>query len=395
MLSPQPFFRARGTPFSVLHRVRGLVAAGHSVHLLTYPFGRDVPLSELEVTRCKRPPFVRDVRVGPSVAKLALDVSLYSLARRSLRSGIYDIVHSHEEAAFFGVGLARRHGLRHVYDMHSSLPQQLRNFRSYDWLPFRKLFSTLEEYVLRNSDGVITVCPDLGSMVDGMGLHAPHSMIENTADDTKVFGSDIEDVRARWSLKNKKIVLYTGTLEAYQGIDLLIAAMPDLCRRFPDVHALIVGGRPSQIEHYRRMAVGLAVDGAVTFVGTQPPSDMPAFAKAADVIVSPRCRGTNTPGKLYGYMRTGRPIVATDHVSHTQVLDSAIAELVPVTSRGLLGGLARILSDPDHARKMAETARQRAEQEYSDEIYLSRVANFYSVVANQSRRNNRLANSAR
>ena len=46
MIAPQPFFRARGTPFSVLHRIRALVLLGHSVDLVTYPFGEPVPLDD-------------------------------------------------------------------------------------------------------------------------------------------------------------------------------------------------------------------------------------------------------------------------------------------------------------------------------------------------------------
>jgi hypothetical protein len=57
MIAPQPFFRARGTPFSVLHRIRALVLLGHSVDLVTYPFGEPVPLDGLNTsfTHTKKP----------------------------------------------------------------------------------------------------------------------------------------------------------------------------------------------------------------------------------------------------------------------------------------------------------------------------------------------------
>ncbi|MEM9592044.1 MAG: glycosyltransferase family 4 protein, partial [Pseudomonadota bacterium] len=129
MVAPQPFFRARGTPFSVVHRIRALCEAGHQVDLVTYPFGEDVQIEGLRTVRSARPPFVKDVKIGPSVAKLFLDVPLYFATRRMLKENNYDILHSHEEAAFFSVPLARRHGIKHVYDMHSSLPQQLRTFK--------------------------------------------------------------------------------------------------------------------------------------------------------------------------------------------------------------------------------------------------------------------------
>src|SRR5436190_13578852 len=76
MIAPEPFFEPRGTPFSEYHRIRALLDLGHTVDLVTYPFGKDVSLPGLRIFRCARPPFVSRVKIGPSAAKLALDVTL-------------------------------------------------------------------------------------------------------------------------------------------------------------------------------------------------------------------------------------------------------------------------------------------------------------------------------
>src|SRR5258708_4518104 len=127
-MAPEPFFEPRGTPFSEFHRIRALTALGHQVDLVTYPFGRDVSMPGLRVFRCLRPPFVRDVAVGPSLAKIPLDALLALTALRRACSGRYDVVHSHEEGGLIGVALAGMLRIPHLYDMHSSLPQQLGNF---------------------------------------------------------------------------------------------------------------------------------------------------------------------------------------------------------------------------------------------------------------------------
>ena len=136
MVAPQPFFRARGTPFSVLHRIRALVEAGHEVDLVTYPFGEDIELPRLNIIRASNVPGVKDIKIGPSIAKICLDIPLYFATVRALRDKTYDVIHSHEEAAFFCMGLARKHSLIHVYDMHSSLPHQLSNFKAFDFYIF-------------------------------------------------------------------------------------------------------------------------------------------------------------------------------------------------------------------------------------------------------------------
>src|SRR4051812_44562934 len=128
MIAPEPFFEPRGTPFSEFHRIRALTALGHQVDLVTYPFGEDVVMPGLRVFRSLRPPFVHRARIGPSLAKIPLDALLaLGVLRRALTSK-YDAVHSHEEGGVIGVLLAALLRVPHLYDMHSSLPQQLGNF---------------------------------------------------------------------------------------------------------------------------------------------------------------------------------------------------------------------------------------------------------------------------
>lgn len=380
MVAPQPFFRARGTPFSVLHRIRALLRSGHSVDLLTYPFGEDINLPGLRIFRVRRPPFVHDVKIGPSLAKLLLDVPLYLAVARALRSERYDVLHSHEEAAFFGMRLARKHSVRHVYDMHSSLPNQLANFQAYNLGVLRELFQWFENRVLRTCDGVITICSELAEIAARQCGSTPHMMIENTADDSKVFGRTKEDVRAKLDLQNKRIVLYTGTFEPYQGLDVLLKGFARVSATYFDAHLLMVGGERAQVEHYTRAARALDLGRSVTFVGTVHPSRIPAFLEAADIIVSPRSRGKYTPLKIYNYLRARRPLVATDLFTHTQTLDSRVALLVPATDEGLASGIERLLQDRALGKRLADAAAARAERDFSDAAYISQVAGFYERV---------------
>ena len=379
MVAPQPFFRPRGTPFSVLHRVRALTTLGHEVDLITYPFGEDVSMPGLRIIRSGRVPGIRDVKIGPSVAKLLLDWPVYLATRRALAKGGYDLLHSHEEAAMFCAPLARRHGLPHVYDMHSSLPQQLRNFGAFNFAPVRWLFSSLEEYVLRTCDGVITICQDLADVAVPHCRDKPHAMIENTGDDAKVFDADTTAVAAQLP-RDGRIVLYTGTFEHYQGIDLLLDAFKLLLPQVPDARLVLVGGRPEQVEATRARAQALGIGEATTFVGQVHPSQIPGYVHAAEVIVSPRSSGTNTPLKIYGYLRSGKPIVATNLHTHTQTLTPEVSELVDPTPEGLAGGMRRVLQDPAHARALAAAALALSDAEYSEAAYMRKMADFFAEI---------------
>ena len=382
MIAPQPFFSARGTPFSVLHRMRALTETGYSVDLVTYPFGEDIEMEGLKIVRSGSLPFIKKVKIGPSIPKLFLDVLLYFKTVKMLRNNKYDILHSHEEAAFFCVRLARKHSLIHIYDMHSSLPQQLSNFKSFNIGFLQSIFEHLENYVLRTCDGIITICDDLAKIVHEKSPEKPHKMIENIGEDSKVFNAVDEDIINNLSLKNEKILLYTGTFEAYQGIDLLLEAMVHVAKNKIDTVLILVGGTPEQVTHYKAMSNQLGIENIVRYVGTVHPSRIPNFLKLADVIVSPRSRGTNTPLKIYGYMRTDVPLVATDRYTHTQILNSDIAELVPPDAESIAKGINRILTDSDYAKEIAGNAKQFATENFSDEKYIEMVATLYTDVLN-------------
>ena len=109
------------------------------------------------------------------------------------------------------------------------------------------------------------------------------------------------------------------------------------------------------------------------FAGERPASEMPAYLLAADVLVSPRSRGTNTPLKIYQYLRSGRPIVATRLLTHTQVLSDAVAILTAATAEAFADGVLAALGDRARADAVGAAARRLAETKYSYDAYLERT----------------------
>ena len=142
----------------------------------------------------------------------------------------------------------------------------------------------------------------------------------------------------------------------------------------------MVGGAPRQIEICSKRAEEQGIEDSVTFVGTVHPSNIPSYLNAADVIVSPRSTGTNTPLKIYGYLRSGKPIIATDKPTHTQALDEDISLLVPPSIDGLAEGMQRLLNDRALGARLAENALRRVEQDLSDAAYVKKVAAVIDLV---------------
>ena len=375
MIAPEPFFEPRGTPFSEYHRIRALLELGHTVDLVTYPFGRDVSLPGLRVFRCVRPPFIREVGIGPSFAKVPLDIAIALTTFRRALSERYDVVHSHEEGSFIGVFVAALLGVPHLYDMHSSLPQQLSNFAYSRSRLLTKCFSIMERFVIRRSKVVIVICPQLEDTARAIDPAVPIVLIENApgSGDAPEAGTGA-GIRKELGLDARTpIVLYTGTFEAYQGLDLLFEAARVVAARRPAVRFVLAGGRPEQIAEARSRVERLGLRDQILFAGQRPAEEIPAFLDAADVLVSPRSTGTNTPLKIYQYLRSGRPTVATRLLTHTQVLNDDVAILTPATPDGFAEGMLRAIDNPELARAIGERALHLADPKYSYEAYLART----------------------
>jgi glycosyltransferase involved in cell wall biosynthesis len=375
MIAPEPFFEPRGTPFSEYHRIRALTTLGHTVDLVTYPFGRIVEMRGLAIYRCLRPPWLSHVGIGPSWAKVPLNLSLTLTACRLALTRKYDAVHSHEEGGGIGIALAAMLRVPHLYDMHSSLPQQVENFKFQGVPGLKTILGWLERRMIRRSRVVIVICPDLEETVRRIRPDASAVLIENApgSGNLPVPGTGGE-IRSRLGIDAAApVALYTGTFEAYQGLDLLYDAMRIVHAARPEARLVMVGGDPAQVEAARQKILERGLGPAVIFAGQRPSEEIPAYLDAATVLVSPRSTGTNTPLKIYQYLRSGRAIVATNLRTHTQVLSTDTAFLADANPKAFADGILAAFADPVQAQSVGERARQLAETRYSDAAYMAKT----------------------
>src|SRR5690606_25531866 len=86
------------------------------------------------------------------------------------------------------------------------------------------------------------------------------------------------------------------------------------------------------------------------------------------------------PMKIYSYLDSGRPVVATRLPTHTQVLDDEIACLVDPKPADLADGLLRLFRDAELRTELARRARERFQREFSPEVFRERIVRFYDQV---------------
>jgi len=168
-------------------------------------------------------------------------------------------------------------------------------------------------------------------------------------------------------------VLYAGTLESYQGIGLLIACAKIVSRIHSNVLFLIMGGQVDQVEACKKQVEQYGLQEHVCLTGMQPPSEVLKATSACDILVSPRISGTNTPLKIYRYLQSGKPIVATDLFTHTQVLNEEVAVLVAPEEEPFAKGICRVLEDSLFAQALGRHARALLDRTYNYQTYLDKT----------------------
>lgn len=379
VLAPHPFFQARGTPLAVRRVLEFLSARGHQLDLLTFHEGEDVDIPNCRIHRIVKPVGIRNIRPGFSFKKVVCDVLMFGKCLRMVRHNRYDLIHAVEESAFIAAAMQRLTGIPYVYDMDSSLAEQLVD--AYPSLQFA--FNTLrrcEALAVRRSLGVLTVCAALEDVAHG---HAPDKPI-GRVEDTTLLGSDAviggngSDDGLPAGVGPVPLAMYVGNLEHYQGIDLLLQGFRHALARVPQAQLIIVGGLQEDIAYYRRRATQLGVNSQVHFLGPRPIASLSVLLKRADVLVSPRLKGLNTPMKIYSYLDSGTAVLATRLRTHTQILDDHTAYLVAPEPEALGNGLADLLSDPGLRQRLASQAKAYVQQEFTPEAAERKLGSFYS-----------------
>ena len=272
-------------------------------------------------------------------------------------------------------------GIPYIYDMDSSLALQLTE--KWRWCkPLLAILQFFEGVAVRGSLAVAPVCDALeviahqhGStntiMLRDVSLLPEETSCENTR--AILFGDRVG--------AQQPVILYVGNLESYQGIDLLLESFALVKDHSTQPHLVVVGGEQESILRYQEKSETLACSSQVSLLGPKPLTDLRDLLVSADILVSPRIKGNNTPMKIYSYLHSGTPLVATDLPTHRQVLDDEVAILAEAEPRRFAEGLVRLLDSAELRHTIGQHARKRAQSLYTVEAFEKQLNSLYERVA--------------
>jgi glycosyltransferase involved in cell wall biosynthesis len=246
-----------------------------------------------------------------------------------------------------------------------------------------RLFEWMETSALNSAKVVITVCE---SLTVAACARVPSEKVYQVEDipmepppapagySTAILKKELGIAEGRLT------AVYTGNLEPYQGVDLLIESALEVVKLEPDAVFVIAGGTAADVEKYRRKAEALGVAGNAIFTGHKGPEWMPLFYGMADVLLSPRVKGTNTPLKIYTYLKTGKAVVATDLPTHTQVLNNEIAVLAKPEKMAYSEGILLLFKDKQLRERIGGRGKDFVEENFNREIFDRKIASAYETL---------------
>ncbi len=380
ILAPQPFYQERGTPIAVRLLAEELADAGYAVDLLCFHEGEPYAYPGVNLYRIPALPGIRGVKPGFSLKKILCDALMLVQGLRLVRQKRYRILHAVEESVFIAWLLRVFFRTPYIYDMDSLLSRQLTD--KFPWLARGGgLLQHLEKGAMQASQGVLAVCEDLKRQVQEDAPATPVQVLEDISLlDGEGAEEAVDDIRRHYRIRGC-MLMYVGNLEQYQGIDLLLEAFALFPRDERQEYGLVlIGGREEDIARYRRKAESLGIGGQAHFPGPRPVKHLGGYLRQADILLSPRIQGNNTPMKLYSYLASGKALIATRLPTHTQVLDDDIALLCEPEPEACMQAMHTLARDEELRKRLGRAAGLRARERYSREAYREKLRRFYLEV---------------
>jgi len=378
MVAASPFPYPQGSQVLIGQLATALRRRGHQVRLVTYHGGRGQPPQEIEIQRIRAVPGLDATEAGPSWQKPVLDLLLTRLLLQLVGQWQPDVIHTHNFEGLLAALFVRwRTGVPVVHHVHNAMGLELHTY--FRARPGRWIGGIVGRWVDAHLPRRADYCILLNEA-------AVDYFRQRGVDRLRVVppGVDFEPgaaSQARQALGDGPLVLYSGNLDHYQDLDLLLEAFQQVTRSHPG--ARLVFSTSATPHAWQTRAEAMGIGHRVVF---QPADDFDTvrdlFA-AADVAVCPRRTCLGFPIKLLNYMAAGKAIVASAgsalglrHMENGWVVANG-------DTAGMAAAVAALLDDPALARRLGESAR-RTSQSYTWDGAVEAIEEIYRQVAGQA-----------
>ena len=319
----------------------------------------------------------------PVAGEFALMRQLEARLEQIARDIRPDIIHAHSPVlnALPAIRVGRRLKIPVVYEIRAFWEDAAVDHGTTTENSLRyRLTRAMETRAIRSADHVFTICEGLRNDIIGRGIAAAKVTVIPNAVDVASFQlarpADPQ-LQEKWGLTGKTVVGFIGSFYAYEGLDLLLDALPELLRQRPDVRLLLVGGGPQEA-NLRQQAERLGLGEHVIFTGRVPHQEVARYYDLINVLAYPRhpMRLTElvTPLKPLEAMAQGQLFVASDVGGHKELIEHGKTGILFTAGNctALTTAMLGLLNDRQHWPELKANGRH----------FVEAVRNWRNSVAN-------------
>lgn len=371
-----------------IKRLATMMSNEFDIHVISYYQGRD---GAFPFKIHRTPPLPLKIkRSGASLAKLLYDILLVFKTISVVRKEKIRVIEGHlHEGAFIGLLASIFSGSSVIYNAHGTFVKELTATGAIkEGSPMAKPLSSFENWVERKVDFIVAQSLLRRDELISKGLPSERvAAVEDVPELEDFYLRDEQldrDLEKRLRPAGEKLLIYSGGMEEYQGVDFLMVAFQKLCSKRKNVR-LVLFGRP--VEGYKRIADEMGISERVVFVDNEPFERLPQYLNICDIAFALRLYGENVPGKLPVYMASGIAVIGTDTKGINTVLEDGKNGLLvkPGDLDTLVTRINYLLDCPDVALSLGKKGREEAQRRYSPDKARDDLARIYNELLNRSR----------
>jgi len=307
-----------------------------------------------------------------------------------------DILHAHSPAlnAIPALRVARSLNIPIVYEVRAFWEDAaVDHGTSKEWGVRYRLTRALESYALKRVDAVTTICEGLRNDILGRGiLPGKVTVIPNAVNIEDFNIGEEADLRLakNLGLNNKILLGFIGSFYAYEGLNILLHALPKMLAQNPDIRILLVGGGPQE-NNLKTLAIQLGIEDKVVFTGRVPHDQVQRYYNLINILVYPRLRmrltDLVTPLKPLEAMAQGKILMASDVGGHLELIQDKKTGFIFKSDNAdaLATGALDLLSKHDNWSAIRAAARNFVETERNWPISVARYKDVYGSLVNKER----------
>lgn len=240
-----------------------------------------------------------------------------------------DVIHAHSPAlnGLAALRAAKKSGLPVVYEIRAFWEDAAVDHGTCKENDLRyKLTRMMETYVVKHSDAVTTICNGLRQDLVSRGFPEQKFTVIPNAVDIEQFNKIADknaELELALNLQGCQVLGFLGSFYGYEGLDLLVKAMPEIVKKIPNIKLLLIGGGPQE-DKLKQQVEKLKLNEHVTFVGRVPHNEVDQYYSLVDLLVYPRksMRLTDlvTPLKPLEAMAQHKLVLASDVGGHKEII---------------------------------------------------------------------------